>query len=46
MAETGLILKGVGGFYTVLNDRGEEVVCRALQEGRHKPRGWRQGGVP
>ena len=29
MAETGLILKGVGGFYTVLNDRGEEVVCRA-----------------
>lgn len=21
MAETGLILKGVGGFYTVLNDR-------------------------
>ncbi len=29
MAGTGLILKGVGGFYTVLGDEGAEVVCRA-----------------
>ena len=29
MADTGLILKGVGGFYTVLSDNGMEIVCRA-----------------
>ena len=29
MADTGLILKGVGGFYTVLSDNGTEIVCRA-----------------
>lgn len=29
MADTGLILKGVGGFYTVLGDNGAEIVCRA-----------------
>lgn len=29
MREEGLILKGVGGFYTVLTDGGEEVVCKA-----------------
>ena len=27
MADTGLILKGVGGFYTVLSDNGTEIVC-------------------
>lgn len=44
MADTGLILKGVGGFYTVLSDNGTEIVCRALrkvQKGRHNARGGR-----
>lgn len=37
MADTGLILKGVGGFYTVLCGNGEELVCRA--RGRFRKEG-------
>lgn len=36
MQETGLLLKGVGGFYTVLTQNGEEVTCQARGHFRHE----------